>query len=95
MTSRLHTVRRCGPGRLSTMARPRGGDWLADELAALRRRGVDVLVHCRYGMAVPVCWPARCWSGRVGTRSRPGRSSAVCAGTPSPTPTGSAPGWQT
>ena len=44
MTSRLYTVRRSGPGRLSTMARPRGGDWLADELAALRRRGVDVVV---------------------------------------------------
>jgi protein-tyrosine phosphatase len=43
MTSRLYTVRRSGPGRLSTMARP-GGDWLADELHALRRRGVDVLV---------------------------------------------------
>ena len=37
-------MRRSGPGRLSTMARPRGGDWLADEMAALRRRGVDVLV---------------------------------------------------
>jgi protein-tyrosine phosphatase len=44
MTSRLYTVRRSGPGRLSTMARPRGSDWLADELAALCRRGVDVLV---------------------------------------------------
>jgi len=44
MTSRLYTVRRPGPGRLSTMARPRGGDWLADELHALRRRGVDVVV---------------------------------------------------
>jgi protein-tyrosine phosphatase len=44
MTPRLYTVRRSGPGRLSTMARPGGGDWLADELHALRRRGVDVLV---------------------------------------------------
>jgi hypothetical protein len=26
------------------MARPRGGDWLADELHALRRRGVDMVV---------------------------------------------------
>jgi hypothetical protein len=24
-------------GRLGTMARPRGGEWLADDLAALRR----------------------------------------------------------
>jgi protein-tyrosine phosphatase len=33
-----------GPGRLSTMARPRGGDWLDDEMTAVRSQGVDVLV---------------------------------------------------
>lgn len=32
------------PGRIATMTRPRGGDWLADELSALRRAAVDVLV---------------------------------------------------
>jgi protein-tyrosine phosphatase len=32
------------PGRLSTMPRPRGGDWLDDEMAALRHAGVDLLV---------------------------------------------------
>lgn len=32
------------PGRLGIMARPRGGDWLDDELQALRRAGVPVLV---------------------------------------------------
>ena len=31
-------------GALSTMARPRGDDWLDDEMAALREAGVDVLV---------------------------------------------------
>ncbi|GAB3845919.1 GNAT family N-acetyltransferase [Dactylosporangium cerinum] len=31
-------------GGLSTMAKPRGGDWLDDEMAALRAAGVDVLV---------------------------------------------------
>jgi protein-tyrosine phosphatase len=31
-------------GRLGTMARPRGGEWLADDLAALRDAGVDTLV---------------------------------------------------
>jgi len=40
----LYPVHREGPGRLSTMAKPRGGDWLEDELVALRRTGVDVLV---------------------------------------------------
>jgi protein-tyrosine phosphatase len=33
-----------GPGRLATMSRPAGGDWLADDLAALRTSGVDTLV---------------------------------------------------
>ncbi|MER7772578.1 tyrosine protein phosphatase [Kitasatospora sp. NPDC096140] len=40
----LFTVDHPGPGRLSTMARPRGHDWLDDEMAALRNHGVDVLV---------------------------------------------------
>lgn len=31
-------------GRLCTMARPRGDDWLHDEMADLRDSGVDVLV---------------------------------------------------
>ena len=31
-------------GRLSTMPRPKGGDWLDDEMVALRTAGVDVLV---------------------------------------------------
>lgn len=44
MRPKLFTVDRPGPGRLSTMARPRGGDWLEDEMAALRNLGVDVLV---------------------------------------------------
>lgn len=33
-----------GSLRIGTMARPRGGDWLADEVADLRRQGVGVLV---------------------------------------------------
>ena len=40
----LFTVEIPGPGRISTMARPRGGDWLRDEMAALAGAGVDVLV---------------------------------------------------
>jgi protein-tyrosine phosphatase len=40
----LYTVDRDGPGRLATMAKPRGDDWLDDELRALRHAGVDVLV---------------------------------------------------
>jgi protein-tyrosine phosphatase len=40
----LFPIDRDGPGRLATMACPRGGDWLADEMTALRAEGVDVLV---------------------------------------------------
>ncbi len=32
------------PGRLGTMPRPRGHDWLEDEIAHLRRSKVDILV---------------------------------------------------
>ncbi|GAA2780397.1 tyrosine protein phosphatase [Kitasatospora paracochleata] len=44
MRPELFTVDIPGPGRLSTMARPRGNDWLADEMAALKDHGVDILV---------------------------------------------------
>lgn len=33
-----------GGQRLGIVSRPRGGDWLEDEIVALRREGVDVLV---------------------------------------------------
>ena len=32
-----------GPGRLAVCPRPRGGDWLEDDLRMLRLAGVDVL----------------------------------------------------
>ena len=44
MIPKLYTTERDGPGRLSTMARPRGGDWLAEELAGLKRIRVDAVV---------------------------------------------------
>ena len=40
----LHVINWPGPGRLATMAHPRGGPWLADEMAGLARAGVDVFV---------------------------------------------------
>ncbi len=40
----LHWVAGVDPGRLALMARPQGGEWLADDIAALRRAGVDSLV---------------------------------------------------
>ena len=33
-----------GDGRLAIAPRPRGGDWLADDLATLRAEGVDAVV---------------------------------------------------
>ncbi len=44
MKAGLYVITTPGPGRLATMAHPRGGDRLADEMAALARAGVDVLV---------------------------------------------------
>jgi protein-tyrosine phosphatase len=40
----LYTMPIAPPGRLSTMPRPRGGEWLDDEMASLRREGVDMIV---------------------------------------------------
>ncbi len=40
----LHWVNGPWPGRLALAARPRGGDWLEDELAAWREAGVNAVV---------------------------------------------------
>jgi protein-tyrosine phosphatase len=42
--ARLYTVQGLSSGKMSIMPRPRGGDWLADELKMLFFDGVDVLV---------------------------------------------------
>ncbi|MEN3305576.1 MAG: hypothetical protein V7603_1778 [Micromonosporaceae bacterium] len=44
MRSALYVIETGTAGRLATMARPRGGGWLDDEMAGLRESGVDVLV---------------------------------------------------
>jgi protein-tyrosine phosphatase len=44
MRPALFTITRTGPGTLSTMGRPRGGDWLDDEIRGLADTGVSVLV---------------------------------------------------
>jgi hypothetical protein len=38
-----YTVDHPGPGQLSTMAKPRGADWLDDEMTGLRAIGADIL----------------------------------------------------
>ena len=49
MKAKLYWIDGVRQGRLAIMARPRGGDWLADELASWRRSGVDVLVSLLRG----------------------------------------------
>ncbi|MFK0192061.1 tyrosine protein phosphatase [Kitasatospora sp. NPDC090308] len=52
MRPTLFTIERPGPGLLSTMARPRGGDWLAEEVAGLAALGVTEVVSA---LTVPEC----------------------------------------
>jgi protein-tyrosine phosphatase len=40
----LYSIQGLSSGKVSLMARPRGGDWLSDEIEALHTGGVDVLV---------------------------------------------------
>jgi protein-tyrosine phosphatase len=44
MRSDLYWIPVPWPGRLAIAARPRGGDWLADEAIGWRRAGIDVVV---------------------------------------------------
>ena len=44
MHVRLYSIQDLPAGQISIMARPRGGDWLLDEVKSLREAGVDVLV---------------------------------------------------
>ena len=43
MESQIYWVEGFTQGRLGTMARPRGGDWLEDEIASWKRAGVNVV----------------------------------------------------
>src|SRR5437879_3765405 len=42
MRTELYWIEGPWPGRLAIMPRPRGGDWLEDEIQSWRRAGVDV-----------------------------------------------------
>lgn len=41
---KLYWIENAGGGRLAISARPRGGDWLEDEVEGWRQQGVDVVV---------------------------------------------------
>lgn len=40
----IYWIPHANPPRLAIVARPRGGDWLNDDLVALKRDGIDILV---------------------------------------------------
>ena len=44
MQAQLYSIQGLATGCVSIMARPRGGDWLLDEIKALSVAGVDILV---------------------------------------------------
>lgn len=44
MKTELYWIDGPWPGRLAIMPRPRGGDWLADEVQSWRRAGIDLIV---------------------------------------------------
>ncbi|MBO0721883.1 MAG: dual specificity protein phosphatase family protein [Blastocatellia bacterium] len=44
MLAEIYWVTTIGSSRLATMPKPRGGEWLEDEIRSLREMGVDVLV---------------------------------------------------
>jgi protein-tyrosine phosphatase len=44
MATELYWIDGPWPGKLALAARPRGGDWLADEIASWRRAGIDTIL---------------------------------------------------
>jgi hypothetical protein len=44
MFTEIYWIQTEGPGRLAVMPRPRGGDWLEDEIRSLKSLGIQVLV---------------------------------------------------
>lgn len=44
MSTKLYWLDESWPGKLAVSARPRGGDWLQDEIADWKRSGIDVVL---------------------------------------------------
>ena len=68
MRPELFTTGRAGPARLITMARPRGGGWLDDEITGLAASGVSVLVPPK----------TRHWPGRVASAPLTATAASRC-----------------
>ena len=58
MRPALHVIGWAGPGRLATMAHPRGGALLADEMSGLAAAGVETSALAGAGTGGPL--PALC-----------------------------------
>jgi len=54
MATQLQWVDTSWPGKLALTSRPRGGGWLAEEMAAWRRAGIDVVVSLSPGSEAEV-----------------------------------------
>ncbi len=44
MQAKIYPIVECENGRLSILARPRGGDWLEEEVTSWRKQRIDVVV---------------------------------------------------
>jgi len=44
LNPKLYWIPNSSPGRIAISARPRGGDWLEDEIEGWRKQGIDVVV---------------------------------------------------
>jgi protein-tyrosine phosphatase len=44
MKATIYSIQGAAPNRIAIVARPRGGDWLCEEISALSREGINVLV---------------------------------------------------
>jgi hypothetical protein len=44
MTQNIYWIKSAEPHRIAIVARPRGNDWLEDDVTALSRDGIEVLV---------------------------------------------------
>jgi protein-tyrosine phosphatase len=49
MEPKLYWIDSVGPGKIAISARPRGGDWLEDEVRGWHREGIDVVVSLLTG----------------------------------------------
>jgi protein-tyrosine phosphatase len=49
MKATIYSITKANPNRIAIIARPRGNDWLSEEMSALSREGVDILVSMLTG----------------------------------------------